>query len=182
VHVFYAGSEGASILAKIENPNFELAAREFDYTFTLYGRDGAALGTRRGTSFIYAREVKYLLLPNTGIPAPDIGEVEVTFRAPEWVPKEEFPAPRLVVQNFTTRIGREGVEVAGILRNNDAVIFPRVQALSLLYGQFGQPTGASFVELRDLAPSEARPFTILHPPVPHLDPEKTEVVVSALRQ
>src|SRR5512146_1909068 len=65
VTVFESTSGHYTFLAKLSNPNTDFAGKAVDYSFDIYSdASGTLIESIPGQSFIYANEIKYLVLPN----------------------------------------------------------------------------------------------------------------------
>lgn len=181
VQVFFPGTNTASLLAKLQNPNLELGARTFAYEFALYGTGGELLRAARGRSFIYPGEIKYLADFFEFPDARKIRRAELRVDSIDWVPASGFERPEFSLQERKTTSGESSVEVSGRLVNRDTFTFPRVTLTAILKSGLDRAIGVSQTELRELSPGESRAFTIIHPPLAALDASKTEVFVSAER-
>ena len=165
-----------SLLSKVRNPNLDYAARSFTYTFSLYDDKGSLTQNLSGESFIYAGEVdRYILLANLNFPNKEVSRVSIKIQDEKWVKAEDFPRPKINIQNKETVSGSGGIEVQGRVVNLDSVILPAVKIIGLFYGQFGQIAGASESEVQDLIPNESRSFSINHPPILNINPKATHI-------
>lgn len=181
--VFYVGG-GSSILTQVQNPNSALALEKFDYEFVLKGEDGAVLWAVPGSSFIYAQEVKYLFVPNAGVPAAEVASVDFKFKNPEWIPADEFVKPAIREQNFRTEIEGKNLVVSGVIMNEHSRSVKNVSVIAVFYGKesVGSPSlGASQTVIDNIAVGESKPFTVRYPNDADIVPEKTRVFVFALR-
>ena len=178
--VFYVGGN-SSLLAQVQNPNSALALERFDYEFALKGDGGAVLKTISGSSFIYAREVKYLFVPRLDISAAQVQSVDFVFKNPAWIPAEDFVKPVVRAQNFRTEPEGGDLAVSGTVINEHSRSVRSVSVIAVFYGKFGQSLGASQTVIDNVAVGESRPFTVRYPKDPDIVPEKTEVFVFALR-
>lgn len=181
VQVFSPETNTASLLVKLQNPNFELGAKTFAYEFFLYGAGGELLQTIRGRSFIYPGEIKYVADFLEFPDARNIRRAELRIDSIDWAPASDFERPEFSLQERKTTSGESGVEVGGRLVNRDTFTFPRVSLTAILKSELDRAIGVSQTELRELSPGESRTFTIMHPPLAALDASKTEVFVSAER-
>lgn len=174
-------SHAVSIVARVENPNAALAAREFSYEISLYDDTEHLLKTLYGSSFIYAGEFKYLVMPNVSLQSTSTSfRAEVLIYEPEWVTQDNFPRLRLILQNSHTERSTSTVEVSGTIFNQESVSIRRAYVTVLLVNQAGVMVGASETVLEDIASNETREFIVRHPPL-SIDPSRTQVFISGLR-
>lgn len=177
--VFYPDTGHASVLLQIQNQNDLWAAKLFSYSVKLYDANGNPIDFYggSGTSFIYAGEVKSLLLPNLSVSGGGISRVEFTSTNPVWVKAETFPPPNVVIQNSTTRDDANQISVEGNISNKDSIGFSKLIIVSIFYGNFGQPMGSSQTVIDSIAPNETRPFIVAHPSLPGVNLSGTQTFV-----
>ncbi len=171
-----------TLLAHIVNPNTTFAAKSFKYNFILYDDQSAVVAEYPGTSFIYAGEVKYIVLPNVALPKTLFGRIDFQIQAPEWVPSTTFEGrPTLVVSGVNPVATGAGITVDGQILNNDTVEFPRVTIVAIFKGNLSQSAGASETEIENLAPNESQPFSIIHPNILNVNLPATQLFEYAAR-
>ncbi|MFQ5752878.1 MAG: hypothetical protein ACE5HI_12855 [bacterium] len=179
---FRPSPDRLSILAQVSNPNFDQAAKSFTYDFLLYGAGDEVVQSFRGTSFAYAREAKYILLPNASLPARPFSRVGLELGDFEWVPGDEMGRrPSISLSGIATEIEENSLRVEGRVLNADTVSFPKVTILAIFWGELGNIAGASETEINNLRPNESSAFTVIHPSIPNVDTSKTKVFVYAQR-
>lgn len=180
---FTPDQDHLSLLAQISNPNLDFAARNFSYSFSIYDNQGNIVQSFGGSSFAYAGELKYILVPNAQVPRGGFfGKVEFRVENPDWVPAADLRGPpHLAVLDMVTHSASTALTVDGRLTNNDTVAFPQITVVAIFKGQYGQVAGASQTIVENLTPNESRAFSILHPPFPNVDTAGTKVFVYALR-
>lgn len=182
INAFYVAPGESSVLAKIRNTDPAVAAKRFRYTFDVYGKGGERIQTLHGQSFIYAQEIKYLLLPGVRAGVDEVERVDFNVTEFELAPSHEFRRPEITVPSFRTEIIQNHVEVTGDVTNQDEVNIPLVQVMAVFRGAFGQVFGASFTQIEDIRVGERRLFTILYPFHEGIDAGATEVIPFASRQ
>ncbi len=183
VRVFSPISGSESVLAKLENANAASAAQAFDYTVTLYGMDGSTtVATVKGSSFIYADETKYLILPNVQV-SSTVGSANVAIGGIQWISASQMGLPpQFSFTNITnTPAPNNFVTVSGNITNLDASSFNTVLVGAIFKDAAGTPVGASQTEINALAPGAAQPFSITYPLVPNEDVSAIELVGYAER-
>ncbi len=179
---FSSTPSSISILAKISNANLDYAAKNFSYKFNFYKANGDFVGSLGGNSFIYAGEVKYLLLPNASLPPVPFSKIDLKIENVEWLPGNRFSGPpNVAVSGVATAAEASNLSVDGQITNRDSVSFPAVTAVAIFRGQFGQIAGASQTEISNLLPNETRKFSIIHPLIPSVDLNGTSVFVYSRR-
>jgi len=169
-----------SAFAQVRNPNQEWGAKNFSYTFSFLDQNGATVLAREGKSFIYPGEIKYLAVFANSERAREIAQVRFTPSSPDWT-ETMTRRPEISIREKQTEIIGNLVRVQGKITNNDTIIFPEVELIAVFRGTLGQISGVSRTTLNAVAAGEIRRFTIEHPSLPGLDPQKTEIFISAAR-
>jgi len=177
--VFYVGTSRASVLLALTNPNADFAAMDFDYRVTIWGTDGRELQRISGRSFIYAQEIKYILIPALNFSAGEIDRIDFEFENPVWVPRDKFPKPSFDILKKETVLEDGELVVAGSIVNHNSIMFRKVRILAVFKSLLGHSVGASETEIQNVAARETRPFIIRHPSIPKVDLSATEVLVFA---
>ena len=174
----------SSLLAQIKNPNFAYAARNFKYTFSFYDTNGQIVKSFEGRSFIYASEIKYILVPNAELNIQgSLSRIDFAVRDIEWDSADNFRGPPIIVsQDFKTSIQGKNLFVEGRMTNNDTITFPDTTVIAIFSGNFGQTAGASETAVNNLSPNESRPFSILYPLLENINVSNTKIFIYAKRQ
>ena len=181
VQVFHPSLDRVSALAKIQNANAGVGARHFGYEIRFYDEAGNVLRAERGDSFIYPREIKYLAHFADASGLEKASRADMIIQDPQWVTAGDFAEPHVAIVHYSTSGNEKVLMVEGRVLNEDTISFPTVTILAFFYGDLGQIVGVSKAELTDLAPKEARDFTIAHPVVPRANTSKADVFVTASR-
>ena len=71
VYEFVPSPNHVTLLAQIDNPNQSIAAQYFNFLFTVEDASGTTLASFPGSAFLYANELKYIVLVNE--PLPGVG-------------------------------------------------------------------------------------------------------------
>jgi hypothetical protein len=165
VHVFPLAGGNVTVLAQLENANSDYAAASFDYAIMLYGTDGSTtVATFTGTSFAYADETKWLILPNEPISAP-VSSADIAISNIQWTPASQVGLiPQFAFTNITSAVGADGfVTVSGSITNRDISLFGNIIIAAVFKNAAGVPVGASQTELDSLAPGATQSFSISYP-------------------
>lgn len=170
------------VLVKIQNPNLEFAAPDFDYRLEIYNIADEILASRVGKSFIYAGEIKYLVEFVEVSDSRDAVRASFTAKNREWLPAANYSRPLLVLQEQKAEIGEDSALIAsGRLLNQDVVDFPRVEVVALFHGSSGAIVGISKTEVDNVEAGEARTFHLIYPAAGSIEPQKTEYFIYARR-
>ncbi len=183
VQSFASGPGHTTFLAEVENHNTGFAIRSFGYEFILYDASGNAIATVSGQSFIYAGEVKYIVLPNEATSAP-VDHASLVIQNPAWTPAAtlglvpQFGNP-LTITGGT--VSSSTATVTGRITDGDVSSFTNILIVAIFYGVDGNPVGASQTELDAIAPNQTESFSVMYPAVPNMDPSLTKAYAYALR-
>ncbi|HTY39783.1 MAG TPA: hypothetical protein VMC43_01700 [Candidatus Paceibacterota bacterium] len=184
LQIFYPAPGQAVILAKVQNANPTLAVRSFDYSFDVLGdNDSSTVNSFKGSSFLYAGEIKYLAEFVSDSELPRGSRLKFRVLNPDWVTPETFRKPELSFQDRRTDVSSSSIQVSGQLLQKDTITLPTITVLAVFHGQdvLGPIIGVSKTELDDVAPGENRPFAIVYPALQTIDPAKTEIIAYAER-
>jgi hypothetical protein len=185
VGVFSPLAGHKTILAQLENANADLAASTFDYTVTLYGADGSStVATFDGTSYAYADETKYIVLPNEPLSASTtVSRADIAISNVQWVPVSQMgTAPKFAFTNLESAAGANGfITVNGNITDRDVSSFGNIIIVAIFNNAAGMPIGASQTELDSLAPNATQGFSVSYPALPTIDVSATELKAYASR-
>ena len=173
-----------SFLTRVSNPNFNYAAKSFSYSFDLLNASGSVVQSFPGNSFIYAGEIKYILVPNVPLPQAQFTNVDLRLdENPDWVPAGEFRGPpQFNTTGAQTNVLAKGISVDGNIINLDTMPFAKVTIVAIFIGKLNEVAGASQTEVGNLAPNAPQPFSIIHPPMQNIDVLGTKISAYASRQ
>ncbi len=185
VSIFIPGPERYTFLAQIENHNTGFAADYFDYSFDLYDASGTLLQSFPDHSFIYAGEVKYLLLANVA-ETTTADHAVLTTANPDWVTASAMGlAPRFGNPLPVTGsiISSSTITVTGRITNGEVASFTHVLVIAVFYDAAGKPAGASQTVIDTIAPNQTVDFSVMYPAAPAatIDPSLTKMFAYALR-
>ncbi len=185
VSVFIPNPGHYTFLAQIENHNTDFAADYFDYSFDLYDASGTLLQSLPSHSFIYAGEVKYLLLANVAETAT-VNHAVLIAKNPDWVTASAMGlAPRFGNPLSVTgsEMSSSTLAVTGRLTNGEVASFAHVLVTAVFYDAAGRPAGASETVIDAIAPNQTVDFSIAYPTAPGVTiaPSLTKMFAYALR-
>jgi len=183
VMAFATSPNHVTFLARVTNANSDFAARSFDYRFDLSDAMGDVIQSFSGQSFIYAGEVKYILLPNEEVTS-SVSGVAFTAMNPEWAKSSDFgPAPQFVFQNIAAGAASpSAIGISGTVTNEDASAFDKVAIVAVFKNAAGVPVGASQTELDNVAANETYDFRVTYPATRNVDFAATEVAAYGMRR
>lgn len=174
--IFHPTPSSISLMAEIQNPNTDFAAKIFPYKFSLYDNQGNFIRAVEGESFVHASEIKYISEFNLQFPeAPRVATVDFSTGETKWIPKSIFEQPKLVLQNVATLNSKTQMTALGNIINNGNVSVDKVIVFAVFYSQVGQPAGISKSEIDNLAPGEQRAFSVIHPPLNNINLSGTKI-------
>ena len=182
VEVFTPVAGHATALVQVENANSGFAASSFDYAITFYGSDGSNVAVVNGTSFAYAAETKYIIVPNEPVLATST-RADITVSDVQWVPSSQLGLlPQFAFTNVVNVAGTNGyATVNGNITDRDISPFKNIIIIAIFKSAAGMPVGASQTELDSLAPNATQSFSISYPLVPNEDISATELHAYAVR-
>jgi len=200
VNTFASTPGDETFLAKIANPNANLAAQYFTFSFDLRDASGTVIESFPGASFLYGSEVKYVALVNQPVAngaasgdASAVWTLEIPTSTTQWVATSSFgPAPDFAIQNISTTVGSStsagggtggtGLAIAtGQLANNDTATFNNIFIVAIFKDANGNPIGVSQTELDSIAPDQTENFSVSYPAIAGINPAATEVEAYAER-
>jgi len=182
IMTFTTNPHRVTFLARVVDANSDFAARSFDYRFDLYDASGSVIQSFSGQSFIYANEVKYLVLPNEDVTS-SVSSVTFAAMDPEWAKSSDLGVPpQFVFQNVGTGMVSSGtIGVSGTITNEDASAFDNVTVTAVFKDGAGTPVGASQTELDNVAANGTYNFSVIYPATQNIDLTATEIEAYALR-
>lgn len=182
VLVLHPTPERLTILGRISNPNQDYAIKNLTYEFLLYDLAGQIVQSFSGESFLYAGEVKYIVLPNISYPAESFSKIDLKISNYDWVLKKDFPGPpKIDISALETHDSGNSSVVEGRITNNDTVAFNKIFIVAILRGKLGQTAGVSQTEIDSILPNETKEFSIIHPKISDIDFAGTKVFVYTKR-
>jgi len=187
VRMFVSSPGHYTFLAEVENHNAGFASPGFGYAFDLYDASGALIGSVPGQSFIYASEVKYLLIPNVNV-TTTVDHAALVIGSTTWTTGS---AMGLVPQLGNSRgaplpitgttVSSSSITVTGQVADGDIAAFNNIFIVAIFYDKNGKPVGASQTVLDAIAPNQTEDFSVTYPMVPNVNPSLTKVFAYALR-
>ena len=166
-----------SALYLLQNPNPDYAIKDFAYEFQIKDASGATIKTVSDHSFIYAGDVKYIIVPavDVGSVAPSTAYFSATSTV--WVRAQDFVKPKLEIQSENMSEGSSSIIVTGRLVSQDTTAFPSVLLIAVVKNNSGEDIGVGQTTLENVSPGESRNFSIIHPkfsetnlPIPQVFP------------
>ena len=183
VAVFSPIAGHVTLLAQVANPNADFAADALDYTFNLYDATGNIVATVPGTSFIFADQTKYLIVPNYAVSLP-IDHAEIVFGGPHWVSAETLGLiPRFAFQNIAVSSPATGtVAAGGTVVDQDPASFKNLLVIAIFKNTNGAIAGVSDTELDGISPNQPVNFSITYPiSAQNINPAAIQLVAYGMR-
>ncbi len=182
----FFGLDGTvTALLEFQNPNSGYGAKSFRYELTLYDRAGSPLKTIGDSSFIYAAEIKTIVLPALEIDMRLVARGEVGIRDPLWEEAGKFPKPPVETREVTTREEMSGIAVQGLARNSNPFGLSRLNIFAVVADNSGLFINGSRTFVADLKPFEERFFKITIPirsgEISSVDFKRTRIFVEVIR-
>lgn len=182
VSIFSTSANHYTFLAEVQNHNSDLAAKSFDYTFDLYSPAGTVIVSLPGQSFIYANEVKYIVLPNQTVSQP-VDHAALTITNTQFVKSSDVGSivPAFKFENVTGQVSPSTVSIGGQITNDDIASFPAVTIVGIFKDSSGNVIGASETEVDHFDPNTTQSFSVIYPAVATIDPSESQVFAYGLR-
>ncbi|MBP7061181.1 MAG: hypothetical protein KBA91_04390, partial [Candidatus Moranbacteria bacterium] len=173
------GDQRYDVIGKIFNPNDDIGATVFHYTFELHDATGAVLVSRTGESYILPQEGKSLIelnLESAGVPT----QATLTLTDISWERLSgyrERPSINIYQKRYDQVTNGFGFsEAYGLLSNESPYDFRSIVVRVILRDAFGKPLAMNMTDLRTVSAQESRDFKLVWPtPFPgvvdHVDME-----------
>lgn len=158
-------------LVKIVNPNSQLGAANFDYSFNLLDGSGKIIAKSAGSNFILPGQTKYAVAFNLSADTkPESLDFEIS--SFNWNLFSEFEEPDIAVyaKEFSLASGGETgfARLKAKMRNQSGFDFHEISAVAVVRGGDGTPIAVNETNFNDVRASEERevnfswgnPFTI----------------------
>lgn len=147
------------MLAKITNPNSQLGAASFGYSFKLLDGTGKILAKSDGVNFILPGETKYILAFNISSDIkPDKMDFEIN--SFEWSKFSEFEQPDIATygKEFNLASGGETgfAKLNAKMRNQSGYDFRVISALAVVRGEDSSPIAINKTNFNDVRVGEER--------------------------
>lgn len=158
-YIIPVGNE-VGIVVELVNKNIEWAAKSFDYTLTLKDQFGASIQAISGSSFIYAGELKNIVIPLISVNSTTVASVDMSIQSPQWVISDSFSKPNIEIQDTGT-IYDQGIVVQAKINNKDTQSFVNAQVLALVFNRAGTLVGASKTRIDSLPTFEPKQVRVI---------------------
>lgn len=185
IQIFELGEKSVTALIEIRNPNLNYGASKFIYDLNFYDNSGNILETITDESFIYAGEIKNIVLAPLEVDFRLVGKSELIPRDFIWQKPEVFERPETNAREIITKVESAGIAVQGVVQNKNSYFIDKAVVSAVIFGNSGLPLGASKTFVADLKPFEDRFFRIFIPASPddlkNLDTKLTRVYIESRR-
>lgn len=146
-------------LVKIVNPNSQLGAASFDYSFNLLDGAGKIIAKNAGSSFVLPGQTKYILAFNMSSDTkPESLNFEIS--SFEWSLFSKFEEPDITVyaKEFSLAGGGETgfAKLNAKMRNQSGFDFHEISAQAVIRGGDGSPIAINETNFNDVRASEER--------------------------
>jgi len=177
VTIFFPTADKVTALGRIKNPNDSHGAY-VSYVITLYDATNKAIATVPQNTILYPGKVRYVIVSALELPnARDIIQrADIRFTKVDWQLAELLPEPQVVIRDQAVeKLDNNFLSIKGNVTNSDIVDIPNTTVIAVFFNQFNISIGAARTELANLRSGETREFTIIHPMLPSLQTQKTQV-------
>ena len=173
------------LLGQVQNSNSGYGVSQLPYTFTLFDKNGAVVGTVQGTESVFPGETKYIFGMYDGS-AYDVGRAaraSLTLSNPQWVTADRLIAPNVAVtEGPATTVSQNGIEISGSVQNTSPLASGTIKVIALLGNKYGDPIAAGQTLLGGLQSLDQARFSIFFPAdatlISKTDPSFTRVFIS----
>jgi hypothetical protein len=146
-------------LVKIVNPNSQLGAASFDYSFNLLDGAGKIITKSAGSNFILPGQTKYILAFNMSTDAkPESLDFKIS--SFEWSKFSQFEEPDITVyaKEFSLASGGETgfASLKAKVRNQSGFDFHKISAVSVIRGGDETPIAVNETNFNDVRSNEER--------------------------
>jgi hypothetical protein len=181
VRTFITSPGHYTFLEQIANTNEDYAAEYFDYSIDFYNASGTVIQSIPGSSFIYANQTKYLVVPNQTVADPGVA-TGFTIKNVYWVSGDTLGAlPQFNVQNLQTGATSGTVSVSGQITNGAIATFKYVFVDVIFKGADGGPIGATQTEIDNVGPGQTVPFSVFYPANAAINPANSQPFVYGIK-
>jgi len=181
VQVFVTSPGHYTFLEQIVNTNENYAAQYFDYSIDFYNASGTVIQSIPGSSFIYANQTKYLVVPNQTVADPGVA-TGFTIKNVYWVSGDTLGAlPQFNVQNLQASMTSGTVSVSGQITNTAIAAFQYVFVDVIFKGADGGPVGATQTEINNIGAGQTVPFSVFYPASAAINPANSVPFVYGLK-
>jgi hypothetical protein len=147
------------VLARVTNPNPQLGAASFDYTFSLLDDSGQIISQSSGTGFILPGQTKYVLAFNIESQTMPTG-VDFQIKSFEWSKFTQFESPNISVsaKEFSLAGGGEPgfARLTAKVRNQSNYDFHKITVNAVVRDKAGNPIAVNTTNLNDVLINEER--------------------------
>ncbi|KKW23220.1 MAG: hypothetical protein UY65_C0007G0041 [Parcubacteria group bacterium GW2011_GWA2_51_12] len=171
------GAGQVSLYGQLLNPNPDISAKEFEYTFVLADSGGQETGRAAGKSYLLAGDSRFLVVPvETSASATVSTRLEIS--NVDWTRKEpEYDLRFDIVQKNTGFTPEGKFFVEGLLRNLQSVQIKKVDLDFLVFDdRHAEILGVNTGSYTDLQALESRYFRTIFPTTKYFSPESIDVI------
>lgn len=170
-----------TFLEQIANTNTDYAAEYFDYDINFYDASGTVIQSIPGSSFVYANQTKYLVVPNQTVANPGVA-TGFAISNVYWVPSGALGAlPQFNAQNLQAGMSSTTVSVSGQITDTAIASFKYVFVDVIFRGADGGPVGATQTELNNVGPGQTVDFSVFYPASAAINPANNQVLVYGIK-
>lgn len=183
VQTFLSSPGHYTFLVQVQNTDPAYAASYFDYAVNLRDASGTVLQSFPGSSFIYAGQSKYLVVPNAAVGEPFVS-ADLTIADAYWAATPSLGSiPSFAYENMAAGSTSSTVSVSGELTNANLSATRYVFVDVIFLDGSGNPVGASQTELNNVAPNQTVNFSVAYPQTQagSIDPAKSSVFIYGLK-
>lgn len=161
--VFIPTKEGfVDVAAEVQNDNLAFGVPQLKYTFELYDRDNAMVGSKYGTAYLLPNSTKFVIDQAIKVSKPP-KRVKFYFSEPQFKEVKEYIKPRLNILSVRSKVVPEGdigsLVAEGNVINQTNFNLDKVIVMVLLKDDAGEIIAVNRYEVRTILANENRFFS-----------------------
>ena len=161
-----AGNNTFDVVARISNPNDTIGAASFHYVMSLKDDAGNILATKEGNDYLLPADSKYIVGLGLGIQNNvQPNQVDVTINQVVWSQLANLEKPQLNVYNkkFGPDVSGVGSRAEGLVRNESAKDFKKINLVVVLRDESGSVLGVSITQQDNVRAGQEASFVLTWP-------------------
>jgi hypothetical protein len=180
VQVFSPVSGKATLLARLKNPN-EAHGALVSYVLTIYDEKDQVVASLSQKVLLYPSQVRYIIVPSVNLEDETIRVKRASLRLQkvDWQLAELMRQPQVAIRDHNIERDGNFLSVSGNVTNSDIMDISQATIIAVFFNQFNIAIGAARTELPELRSGETRSFNIIHPMLPSLATQRTQIFLSA---
>lgn len=177
-----SSTSGNVVLFEVLNPNRDYAAKQANYTLTIYESGGRMIEEVSGEISVGALRRTLVLERGVKTFSKSIARIELRLGTPVWEKSFSALFPSLSVYSVpSSTVSGSAIRVTGSVKNDGSSDESGVEIIAIVRDKYGKELYASRTVLSEIPASSARDFTVAFPADESLarsiDPMNTSIVI-----